>query len=260
MDKTTKLTDDQLLSAYIDNELAPEQADAITERLATEPQLMQRLEAMRGNDDAVREAFRQVDETPMPASVIAAVERSRQESSTDNVIQMPFRGVRRFFEMPVAIAASVALVAGFIGASLFRPVGPSPDAGYVLAAGDVPADSALFELLESTPGGVNIDLAGDSAKVLLTFEDVNGDWCRQLRVAGADRSVHGIACRRASSWQLETVSLGDAGTPDGQFATAGAETPDAIESAVDALIGDGIPLESEEENALISGAWKRSAD
>ena len=260
MDKTTKLTDDELLSAYIDNELTPEQADTLAERLAAEPPLMRRYEAMRGGDAAVREAFRQVDETPMPASVLDAIERSRATAPADNVVRLPVRGVRRFFEMPVAIAASVALVAGFIGASLFRPTGPLPYEADMLAAGNVPTESGLYDLLESTPGGESVDIAGGSAEVLLTFEDVNGDWCRQLRVAATDRSVHGIACRRGTGWQLETISLGDAGAPGGQYGAASSDTPAAVDTAVDSLIGDGIPVEIDEENSLISTGWKKSAD
>ena len=253
-------SDDELLSAYIDNELPDEEAGALDERLGAEPELMRRLEALRAADAAVREAYAQIDRTPLPASVLDLFDDARPASKADNVIAFPTGGIRRFFEAPVAVAASIALAVGFVGALLLRPDVLLPAPGAVLVAGAVPSDSAFYELLESTPSGELRDLSGDPAEVLLTFEDVTGDWCRQIRVGGAGHSIHGVACRRGGTWQLETIALGAAGTPDGQFGTAAGTAPGAIEAAVDGLIGAGAPLGAAEEKAFISGAWEKPAE
>ena len=56
-DEIVFTTDDELLSAYIDGELPEDAADALTTRLASDPQLMQHFEAMRGADAAVRDVY-----------------------------------------------------------------------------------------------------------------------------------------------------------------------------------------------------------
>ena len=252
---TNNRPDDELLSAYLDGELPGDEADALTARLAREPQLMRRLEAMRSADAAVRDVYATIGTTPMPAAVLDLFDKAQPDTKAENVVAFPARGIRRFFEAPMALAASVALVAGFFGAHLLRQdsVRTGPEAAFV--AGTVAADSALYSLLETAPGGETRDLAGNAARVLLTFEDVNGDWCRQVTVGATDGTLHGVACRRDAGWQLETIALGDAGTPGGQFGTAAGSIPEAVEAAVDTLLGAGAPLESEEEMLIISEGW-----
>lgn len=252
--------DDELLGAWIDGELPRTEADALSERLAREPQLVQRLEAMRMADDAVRQAYAQVDSLPLPDAVLSQFDAPGAKSSGDNVVAFPARGVRRFFDMPVAIAASVALVAGFLGATMLRnDVAPTID-NSALLAGVVEHGTPLEQLLESMPSGEARDLAGSRAQVLLTFEDVSGDWCRHLRVDEPDRAVHALACRRDGGWQLETIALGAGGVAAGQFGTASGAVPGAIDGAVDALIGAGVPLETQEESLVISNSWEKPGE
>lgn len=259
-DTTDKRTDDELLSAYIDGELAEHEADVLSARLAEDPSLMQRFEALRATDDAVREVYKAIDATPMPAAVLGLFESPQPKAKADNVVAFPARFIERFFEAPVAIAASVALMAGFLGATLLRQDVSPTGASDALVAGPVANDTALHGLLESTPSGELRDVAGGAGEVLLTFEDRNGDWCRQLRVSQAERSLHGVACRRGAAWQLETIAIGDAGTPEGQLGTAAGAVPEAVDAAVDALIGPGVSIEPENENAIISTGWKKFSD
>lgn len=259
-DTTQKRTDDELLSAYIDGELPQHEADALSKRLAGEPALMQRFEALRATDAAVREVYAAIDKTPMPDSVLELFDKPKPEQQPDNVVAFPGRFVARFFEAPVAIAASVALMAGFLGATMLRQDVTPSGAADVLVAGPVESGTPLHGLLELTPSGELRDVAGGAGEVLLTFEDQGGDWCRQLRVSQSDRSLHGVACRRDAVWQLETIALGDAGTPEGQLGTAAGATPDAVDAAVDALIGAGATIEPEDENAIISMGWKKFGD
>ncbi len=259
-DSMRNMTDDELLSAYIDGELPNGEADALTERLAAEPELMQRLEALRSADGAVRDVYAAIEKTPLPASVLGLFDESQSETPAGNVIAFPARGMRRFFEVPVAIAASLALVAGFLGATLLRQDALSPPPGDGFVAGPVAAGSELHDLLESAPSGRSQDLSGRPAEVILTFADAGGDWCRQLRVGAEGRSIHGVACRRDAGWQLEAIALGDTGAPDGQFGTASGTTPGLVRAAVDALIGDDAPLEADQENRLIAEGWRKTAD
>lgn len=249
-------SDDELLSAYLDNELPDDVADEVTERLAAEPAFMQRLEAMQANDAATRDAFKAVDEQPMPQAVLDMIDAAAETSKPNNVVQFPQRGVRSFLQMPVAIAASVALVAGYLATNFLQQADIAAPAGS-LYVGTVEQGSEVFDLLESGTSAAPQQFAdGSSGYLALTFEDVDGDYCRQLRVESDSSATHGVACRREGQWQMQVLSQGP-GTAEGPFQQASGTTPAAINSTIDALIGSSDPLDSEKEKQVISNTWKK---
>lgn len=248
--------DDTLLSAYLDGELADDEADRVTERLAREPELMQRLELMKSADDAARDAFATIDERPMPEAVLEMLGAGAQASGA-NVVPFPRRVVQHFAQLPVALAASVALVAGFLVSDVLREA-PSDPYG-ITPAGIVAGGSDLHDLLENGISAEPQTFAdGSTGSLVLTFEDRSGDFCRHLVVDGGEHGVQGVACRRGGRWQVEALSFGAGNEAGGPFRPASGTTPAAVDSAIDALIGSRDPLGADEEKALISGTWRKT--
>ncbi len=250
-------TDDIALCAYIDGELPDDETRTLKARLLKEPDLARRLETLRGADSEVLQLYEAIDKRPMPKAVLEMLGQSEPETRAGNVIAFPKRVMQPFFQLPVAIAASVALLAGFLVANLFDE---SNFAGFDqngLYAGTVAGGSELHLLLEE---GISTEVQtlanGQRAELLLTFQDRDGDFCRQLRIDGVGAPVQGVACRRGSAWQVEAASIAGKRAPDGSYQQAGGDTPDAIDSAIDGLIGSAPPLDIEEERALISNTWK----
>lgn len=258
--ETTKWNDDELLSAYIDGELPPDDAAALVERLAREPALVQRLEAMRSGDEAVRAVYRKLDETPLPEGVSRLLDIGDDTARESNVVSLPARGVRRFANVQFAIAASLVLIVGIL-AIRQMPSGPQVQPVDALVAGRIDAGGEVYDLLEGGVSGRPQRL-GEAAEgqIILSFESESGDYCRQLYVAQTGRAVHGVACRDASGWRLEAVAPGPSVSPGGEFQAAATATPEAVSAAVDGLIGANDLLSAEEEKALISTAWKKSSD
>lgn len=252
--------DDTKLSAFIDGELDERETVVLTGRLLNEPVLRERLEAMRAADEATRKVFATLDERPLPQGVLDLLEGSAPTPAGDNVVAFPRRGIRSFFQAPVAIAASVALVAGFLVSRQLEQVpAAAPDAGLV-AAGFVDPDSGLHRLLETGASGERRSLGVDaSGRVLLTVTDANGDFCRQFVVEGTGRAAHGFACRRAGDWELEAVGYAPAAAP-GTFQQAAGPVPAAVDATVDAITGGSDPLSLEEENRVISEGWKKATE
>ena len=62
--------DDEALSALLDGSLPAEEAAALEKRLEREPQLAARFEAMQRADRAVRDAYRDVVDEPLPERVL----------------------------------------------------------------------------------------------------------------------------------------------------------------------------------------------
>ena len=259
MDNTNR-KDDELLSAYIDGELPPDDAAALVERMASEPALVRRLEAMRSGDAAVRAVYEKLDQEPLPEGVTQLLSTAGDAPLKDRVVAFRGRGMPRFVNWPVAVAAGVALVAGFLALRQMQEV---PQLGPVdaLVAGEFDTDGEILDLLEHGISG-RPEVVADTGemRVILSFESESGTYCRQLYVTDVGQSAHGVACKGRSGWELEAVAPGAPGTPGAQFQAAAGDAPAAVSSAVENLIGPRDPLSVEEEMSLISTAWKIPAD
>ena len=246
-----KLTDDELLSAYLDGELPAGAAAALESRLAAEPELVARLNALTDADLRARDLYKAVDAAPMPTDITDLLQLPATPQS--NVVELRPRPARRFFQSPLAIAASIAIVAGILVTNVMRE---SPDAA-LLGTGMVAANSPIDNVLDDSASGVIVHLEGDlDAEVVLSFEDTAGRYCRQLRLTGAETASHGVACRAAGGWNVEAVA--EAAPGAGTYGQAGSAVPEAIEAAVDGLIGDNDVLDAAQENAAISNTWGKT--
>jgi hypothetical protein len=253
--------DDAELSAYLDGELPQDRADRLTERLAAEPMLLRRLAAMRSADHATRRLFARLDGLPMPKGVLDLLQQKGTASSDNNVVSFPVRALRQYLQLPVAIAASVALLAGFLVHDLLRSNAANGGDPAVLVAGDIVAGSALHGMLETGSGSAPHTLAsGTQAQVLLTFEERNGDYCRHLQLASESRSAQALACRRAGGWQLEVLDFAPGAPPGGPYQQASQQSSAAVNAAVEALIGGNEPLDAEAESRLVESGWKKITD
>jgi len=264
-DKPDDSPDDGRLCAYLDGELPSGEADRLTDRLAADPALARRLEALRRTDENVRRLYAKVDELPLPQRVIDLLQDPAAGAAgpevEGNVVAFARRGIRSFLQVPVAIAASVALMAGFLISGLMsRDAGLGGDPA-TLYARAIPGDSGLHRLLESGLSSEEQLLDGGAvARVVLTFQAEDGDWCRQFELAAAAGSTQALACRRGGNWQMETASFTDARDTGGPYQQASGATTPALDAAVEALIGDREPLTAEEESRLISTGWGTSEE
>jgi negative regulator of sigma E activity len=252
----TAYGDDELLSAYLDGELPSLDADKLTERLAREPALRKRLESLQASDEATRELFARVDEQPMPQAVLDLLQPAAS-APADNVVEFRPRGWQRFASAPVAIAASVALAAGFLVSRLVEQAPDDAGAAAALYAKTIPADSPVYRLLEEQQSAERVTFAdGSEGQVILSFADTGGDWCRQLAIGDSNGTVEALACRRGERWQTEAVSFSDA--PASQYQQAAGGPSAALGAAIDRLIGDSQPIDKTEESRLIRENWKKS--
>ncbi len=268
MTEQAEYSDDEALSAWLDGELPQAEADRLTERLASEPALANRLEAMRSADGRVRDAFAALDDVPMPQSVLDLLgkehSRAPARDAGSNVVSFPRRTLQPFLQAPVAIAAAVALAAGFFVSGQMRdgtlPGGPAES----LYAGAIPADSGLHALFETGESGRTMTLAdGRTGQPLLTFADADGAWCRQVAIGGsAAGTVHAVACRQDGRWHMEVLSIDRQAAPDsaGPYQMASSTTPPAVSGVIDTLIGAGTPLDAPAESALIESGWQKNPD
>jgi len=248
------ISDDALLSSYLDGELHADKASELERRLENDADLRSRLDAMRAADDATRQLFDAIDDAPIPDAVLQML--AGEQHGRDNVVAIPLCGLGRFFQAPVAIAASVALAVGFMVSELVQQPYDTTSPIESLGARLIQPESDLHRMLENDLSGQVENLAGNArGQVLLTFKEQSGTYCRQLRVDTADESAHGVACRHDGTWQIEALAYTDP-TPGGQFQPAASAIPFNITATIDNLIGPGNPLEIDQEKQAISTRWE----
>ena len=260
MNDHTPTTDDEALSALLDGAWPAAEAERLRQRLAREPALTERLRALEHANEAVRRTYRGVVDEPLPARVLELLAVPAQSRS--NVVDLTKKRAPTWVTLPLAAAASIALVVGLSLGVLLSPQRPSGDAlGLVAASGSVPPGTALEDLLQRAPSSTTRTLSETvSATPRLSFAAAAAGYCRLVDIASAGGTSEVLACRRDAGWRIEVVNFAAAAQPgpDGLFRPASGPSP-TIDAAMDALI-DGAPLDAAAESELIQRRWESAAE
>lgn len=204
---------EDMLLAYVDNELDPRQAAALETAIHGDPEARATLALLRRSAAAVRTAFDAPLSEPVPARLLAALERPKGARTGGPRPALPLGRAL----LPLA-ASLVALFVGFAGGFLYR----DREAMVVPAAavGDREEErfaSALQQALEAgdtgTPVAYEVPDAGvrGSVTILGPVETGLGVPCRTfrheaIRADGTSRSL-GLACREPSgAWSVLTIA------------------------------------------------------
>ena len=252
MSDSETIDDDEALSALLDDALSPDDAAQLRQRLEREPALRARHAALEQANMAVHKAYVGVADEPLPARVLDAL---TLPGESGNVVKFRPRRPLLVTLLPLASAATIALVIGLAVGVRVGPGGSSADpTALVAAAGVMAPGTPLFDALEGLPSASTGALgAGITATPRLTFGTNDGDYCRLVDLASERGTTETLACRRDGEWQLEMVVFTERTPRDGVYRPASGPSP-ALEAAVDSLI-EGEPLDAAGERELIERGW-----
>lgn len=258
----TQLTDEMLV-AYVDGELSPEDAAEIERALRSDQKVREAVKVFRDSADWSRRAFDDVLREPVPERLIRAA--TGQENIDQVAGSQPTSAPQSRLRIAgLAMAASIALaigIAGGFGLSGLVAPGESGPSGLLLV-GTVDHDGSLHAALESTASGTLTEIA-DAGDVmpLSTFIESSGRYCREFQATSAGvagpKAAFGIACRQpAGSWQVEAVV---AAPSPAQAQTNSFIPADGAEDPLQPLIGamsDFGPISFADEAAVLATGWK----
>jgi hypothetical protein len=221
---------DEVLCAYVDGALSPDERANVERLIGAHPELQQRVAAFRRGDEALRAlggpSLSQTGADPLADRIRAELPPKAYS----------FAGMRKF-----APLLSTAVVAGVLGLAAGRMAPGQPD--------PFAPDPALARALDSAPSGE----LRDGVRIILTFETAASAPCRQYTSYRPGRSGEGLACRAEGRWRVQAWLAGDTGSAEG-FHAAGADT--SLDALIDGMDATGA-LSAEKEADYIRRRWRQ---
>jgi hypothetical protein len=241
---------DELLMAYVDDELDATTRARIEAAVAADPLLATRVAQQRALRDRLRNAFDGALNEPVPERLLAL---GNVAPSVRNVAA-PTERARPRSRAPAWFALAASLVVGVLigqrldfGPGSAAPIvvrGSGPVARGILAA-------ALTKQLASEQG------PGDNVQIGLSFRARTGEYCRTFSVRDGRVSA-GVACRAGNEWQVRLLeSTAPVPGSSGSMRQAGTTIPDSVRQAVESRI-DGEPLDRTQEARARAAGWERT--
>lgn len=224
----TQITD-EILTAYADGEAALEVRQIVERALESDPSVRDVLARYRALKGEIDRAYRPVLLEPVPVRLLEA-------AGVNTVAPMIRRAPPSRWLMPMAMAASLVIGVS-AGALLMRAPAPH-DGGIFVANADTSNALATLRDGESREG----------LRVIASYEDSAGQFCRRFEVVGDRSSSDALACRSADGRLWRFAAL-EPRAPEGAYMPAG----DSV-SGITVLVAAMRPLAEAEVETLLT--WK----
>jgi hypothetical protein len=237
--------DPEKIAAYADGELGPEEAAQVEAAMETDPSIVEQIEAHRALRDQLRAHFAPMLDAPVPKQLTALLGTRDDENKVVDLAAVRRAAPQRRWMTGGALAASLAL--GLVLGTQI-PRGESggtiaEEDGQLIASGAL--DTALTTQLAS-------DQQGKDVRILLSFEDRAGRYCRSFE----ETAAAGIACHNGTGWAIERLqSRRGESTAQGQYRQAGSAGRDIMEASQNMALNGALD-DVAEQKARDSG-WRR---
>jgi hypothetical protein len=224
---------DEEFFAWLDGELAAEQAARVEAEVAADAKLTELAAQQRALRARLQTAFGTVLDAPIPAKLTAAAEPEGE------IVEFHAKPRNLAWKtLPLAATLAVGILVGSLIPQ--RASGPVNVQGGRMYAAET-LQTALDTQLASAPSG--------EVRIGLTFRNHAGQICRSFTAP----SSSGLACRKDGRWAVKGLLA----APEGQasdYRMAGGENP-TLSNLVDSMIV-GEPLDAAKERAARDHDWR----
>lgn len=182
-----KMSDEELISAYLDNELNDIDRADFEKRLQEEDAFAERFATFNENDIALKQHYTAIDDTPVPDSIMSLLEGSEHQEAPlrDNVTEI--KHWQRAKWLP--IAASFLLVALSIPLYLSMTNDNYPSIASVLGE---QASGQSFNLNEE-----------QQIRLTMSFTNGQGNLCREYLLSQQNSAIQSVSCNIDGDWQTQ---------------------------------------------------------
>ena len=239
---------DETLSAFLDSELSEHEMEQVRKALETDDELVMRLAELSEVDMRVKEHATSIEDAPLSDSLAKTVAKldtaTTKNTLNSNVVTLtPWQRVKQSANKSLAIAASVAVVFGIAMTSYLQP-----NESQNLVASNIAA--ALNTQLSS---GEYKQSDGSVFSAQLSFNNQQGELCRQYALSSNNTTQTSIACKAQSGWQIKAQTAAQQSDNGAQYQTASNNSE--LDAVIDSMIS-GAPLDRAQEQQAISAKWQ----
>jgi hypothetical protein len=237
---------DEQISMWLDGEASDDFAAAIESALATDPELVRRIEEFTDIDARLRQAVdHRLGPTPSGLADIAT------GAVATLTAPQHFHRERVFAIGRAAAVFIAALVLGVVGDRLMASSGQVSSVD--LASGGLSAGD-LSDAVGRAASGTPFAARSGRVTVELSFQAADRRWCRSFRLERSDGAGSGVACLSHGAWRLEGWSRNGRGRAETGFVTASSDSDPAVEAMIDRL-GIAASINRVQEAKLIRSGW-----
>lgn len=239
--------DIQKLSAYMDDELAPDEQEALDQRLAEDAEFRKLLQQLRQQELYLRASVNTIENAPIKPELVSLLTEDSDDGviadSTVKVVSLFRYRIKRMAAAGIPIAAMLLLATVFV----FDPDSKQPSQDYGRVAGET-LSAEISAVLENLVAGQEQRLTeGRLVREVLAFKRKDGALCKHFVEQQAQAAYAAVACREHNTWVTQVSVLAEPQELKGeqQFIPA-----DGSGSAIDKYIEqniDGTSLTVEQE-------------
>ncbi|XOV80312.1 MAG: anti-sigma factor family protein [Aestuariibacter sp.] len=205
--------DQELLSAYLDDELDQEQRSLVQRRLLSEPEFNAAYQKLQQVQQSLKQAYPDQQKTPVPEHIQQLLQDSDGPADRHpNTHSAKYPKVSWMLPLAASVAA-VFIATSYLTNQESLEADPWPQVAQQL---DTTQDMEITKINEHL-----------SMVVLQSFSHVDGRRCREYQRKDDEQVVHAIACKSPQSWQREVVVEASLDLQDYQTAT---KTPNKIKA------------------------------
>ncbi len=238
---------DEMITAWLDGELSPQQREEIEQAVAASPELGRRVARLSQMNHMLAPAYAATLKAPIPERFEAILARPRASAWSLSGLRSVFGSLLE--PRPLGMAAAALVVGVVAGGLLFSNSAGKP--GFETTSdGHLVANTEMAISLASLQSG---DAVGSQdVRVKLSLVDAAGSYCRQFETAGSA----GLACLDGGEWKIETLSPAKtAARQDGQYVMADGAVDPVLAAALERR-GVKQVLDRAQEAAAIASGWK----
>lgn len=235
------MIEEEKFFAWLDGELAPDEAARVEAAVAADPELSRKAEEHRAMAASLRGAFAPVVAASVPEWIT-------QAARPDNIVDLAKaresrqpRGKMPFWSQAAALAATLA-VGIFTGSMLVGGrAGPIlTQDGRLVAGGEL--KQALYAQLASAP-------AEHGPRIGMTYRDKSGAICRTF----SDEHASGLACRDRDDWRIRGL-FENAEGQSSDYRMAAGPNPRLMDMVDESIAGE--PFDAAQEKAASERGWR----
>ena len=227
--------DREMLNAFVDGQLPPQEMERIATLLETEPEMKAYVLKQEKLRAALR--FEEVMQAPPPSRLVDTA-RSAPVSWRWRLQAL----LGRYFVVRSLLPAGAALAVG-----LAIGVTTKSNGDLMLSRGQMLAGGGLAQALDSKLASSGY--SGEGPRIGISFRDRAGRDCRTF----ASGSQAGLACHQEGAWVISTL-VAQEPQVQGTYRMAGSEMPDAVRRAVETSI-QGAPFDAIAEAQARANGW-----